>query len=145
MYARHDMPGSTALGQGIASSTNPSLSTSINTQNTSQPQNPAVSAYQPGSQPTYSREDIQRRVAQKLKDEGHITITKAQLDKAVDEAYRRIHQQAASAQAASAQAAPPPYSKHGPQPNTTDDRGFSMTATAGPKPGTEYGQYLYQR
>jgi hypothetical protein len=45
---------------------------------------------QSGFQRTYTREDIQFEIAKKFKDAGLTHITRAQLDSAVDEAFRRI-------------------------------------------------------
>ena len=134
MYARYETSGATAQSQGRGSSMNPSFSSTTNTQSMSQPRNPTVSAPQSGHQPEYTREEIVKMVARRLKDEGHATITQDQLNRAVDETLRRIQQQQA----------PPPYTKTpNTQPSTTDTPGFSRTATAGPTPDSGYSQYRY--
>jgi hypothetical protein len=82
-----------------------------------QPWNPAVPASQSANQPTYTRADVEKRIAQKLKNEGHTRITREEFDRAVDDAFRRIQQYQAAQ-------APPPYSKTSTkQPDTTGTRG----------------------
>jgi hypothetical protein len=133
-YPRYETPGATAQSQGRGPSTNPSFSSTTNPQNTSQPRNPTVSAPQSSNQSGYTREDVVKMVARKLKDEGHTTLSRDQFERAVDEALRNIQQQQA----------PPPYTKTpNTQPSTTDTPGFSRTATAGPKPDSGYSQYRY--
>jgi hypothetical protein len=134
MYPRYEPSGATAQSQGRGPSMNPSFSSTTNTQNVSQPRNPTVPAPQSGNQSEQIREDVMKMVMRKLREEGHSSITQGQLDRAVDEALRRIQQQQA----------PPPYTKTpNTQPSTTDTPGFSRTATAGPMPDSGYSQYRY--
>jgi len=136
MYPRYETSGATAQSQGRGSSMNPTFSSTTNTQSMSQPRNPTVSAPQSGNQSDYTREEIVKMVARKLREEGHTTITQDQLNRAVDETLRRIQQQQ--------QQAPPPYTKTpNTQPSTTDTPGFSRTATAGPTPDSGYREYRY--
>ena len=51
--------------------------------------------------PSYTRAALERMVVQKLRNEGHVTITRSQVDRAVDDALRRMRQQQAYMQ--------PPY------------------------------------
>jgi hypothetical protein len=51
--------------------------------------------------PSYTREDVQRRVLQKFKDEGRVAITRCEFEEAVDDAMRRLQQEQAYMQ--------PPY------------------------------------
>jgi hypothetical protein len=120
-----------AQSQGRGPSNNPSFSSATNTQNMSQPRNPAP---QSGNQSGYTRDDVMKIAARKLKDEGYSTITREQLDRAVDDVLRTIQQQQQQQQA------PPPYTT---QPSTTEAPGFSRPATAGPAHDSTYGQYRY--
>jgi hypothetical protein len=132
--------GTTAHGQERQPSAYPSVPTTDNTQNTGVPRNPSVSASQPGSQTNPTKEDLRRAITQKFQNEGRSMPSTPEFDRVVNEAWQKLQQRQTSGQAA-----PPPYSKHMEQPSTTDNRGFNIPATAGPKPGASYPQYQYQR
>ena len=114
-------------------------STAIYIQNI-QPHSATATVPSSGTQPTYTRQDVEKKVMQKLRDQGHKEITRTQLDKAVDHAMRSLEAET-SAREERATSVPPPYSEHAggqgqprpSQPNTTGTRGFHTTyATAGP-------------
>src|ERR1700722_19373804 len=114
-------------------------STAIYIQNI-QPHSATATVPSSGTQPTFTRQDVEKRVIQKLKDQGHEKITRAQLDKAVDHAMRSLEAETL-AREERATSVPPPYTEHAggqgqprpSQPNTTGTRGFPTTyATAGP-------------
>jgi hypothetical protein len=109
-------------------------STAIYIQNI-QPQSATATIPSSSAQPTFTRQDVEKKVMQKLRDQGHKEITQAQLNKAVDHAMQTL------AREERATSVPPPYSEHAggqgqprpSQPNTTGTRGFPTTyATAGP-------------
>src|SRR5271154_4397612 len=140
LHSRHQTTGTTAHGQERQSSVYPSVPTTDNTQNTGVPRNPSVSASQPSSQTNPTKEDLRMAIARKFQDEGRSKISTSEFDRVVNEAWQKLQQRQTSGQAA-----PPPYSKLVEQPSTTDNRGFHIPATAGPKPGASYPQYQYQR
>ena len=135
--SRHQTTGTTVHGQERQPSAYPSVPKTDNTQNTSVPRNPAVSASQPSSQANPTKEDLRKAIAQKFQNEGRSISSMPEFDRVVDEAWQKLQQRQTSRQSA-----PPPYSKE--QPSTTDNRGFNIPATAGPKPGASYPQYQYQ-
>jgi hypothetical protein len=139
LYTRHQTTGATAHVQERQSSTYHSVPTTDNTQNVGVPRNTSVSASQPGSQTNYTIEDLRTAIAQKYRNEGNKT-TQSEFDRVVNEAWQKLQQRQTSGQAA-----PPPYSKQAEQPSTSENRGFTITATAGPKPGASYPQYQYQK
>jgi hypothetical protein len=140
LHSRHQTTGTTAHGQERQSSAYPSVPTTDNTQNIGVPRNPSVSTSQPGIQTNSTKEDLRKAIAQKFQNEGRSKISTSEFDRVVDEAWQKLQQRQTSGQAA-----PPPHPKHVEQPSTTDNRGFHIPATAGPKPGASYPQYQYQR
>jgi hypothetical protein len=105
-----------------------------------QPQSATATVPSSAAQPTFTRQDVEKRVLQNLKDQGHKEITRSQFDKAVDNAMRSLEAEAL-AREERATSVPPPYSEHAggqsqprpSQPNTTGTRGFPTTyATLGP-------------
>jgi hypothetical protein len=138
--SRHQTTGTTAHGQERQPSAYSSVPTTDNTQNISAPRNPSASAPQPGSQTNPTKEDLRRAIAQKFQNEGRSIPSTSEFDRVVNEAWQKLQQRQTSGQAA-----PPPYSKHVEQPSTTENRGFHIPATAGPKPGSSFPQYQYQR
>jgi hypothetical protein len=114
-------------------------STAIYIQNI-QPHSATATVPSPAPQPTYTRQDVEKKVIQRLRDQGRKEITRAQLDEAVDNAMRSLEAET-SAREGRAISVPPPYSEHAgsqgqprpSQPSTTGSRGFHTTyATAGP-------------
>ena len=145
-YPRSNVQGTTAQGQDNRSAAYTQAATSIYIQNIQQARNPAGPLAAPAAQPTYTRQDVERQVMEKLRERGQKEITRSQLDRAVDNAMRQL-QEEASAREERATSVPPPYSentgapgqpKPG-QPSTSGTRGFqSHYATAGP----DYSRHL---
>ena len=50
----------------------------------------------PATQPTYTREDVEKKVIQTLRDQGRKEITRAQFDKLVDHAMRSLEAEASA-------------------------------------------------
>jgi hypothetical protein len=138
LHSRHQTTGATAHGQERQPSAYPPVPTTDNTQNIGVPRNPPVSASQPGSQTSPTKDDLRKAITQKLQSEGRSKISTSEFNQAVEEAWQKLQRQT------SGQAPPPPSSKHMEQPSTTDNRGFNIPATAGPKSGASYPQYQYQ-
>jgi hypothetical protein len=113
IYPGYESSKTTWESQGRRPSTNPSLPSTTYTQDISQLRNPTISAPHSGNQSLYTREDVQKMVAQKLKDQGHTLVTRAKFDQAVDEALRRIQQEQEQEQ--EQEQAQPPHAK---TPNT---------------------------
>jgi len=152
-FSRPDPRGHAPQGQESHPSAYTQASTAIYIQNI-QPHSATATVPSSGTQPTYTRQDVEKKVAQRLRDQGYKEITRAQLDKAVDLAMRSLEPEA-SAREERATSVPPPYSEHvggqgqprPSQPNTTGTRGFPTTyATAGPDDsrapsGQDYSRY----
>jgi hypothetical protein len=152
-FPRPDPQRHAPQGQESYPSAYTQASTAIYIQNI-QPHSATATVPSSGTQPTYTRQDVEKKVLQKLRDQGHKEITRAQLDKAVDHAMRSLEAEA-SAREERATSVPPPYSEHvggqgqprPSQPNTTGTRGFHTTyATAGPDDsrapsGQDYSRY----
>jgi hypothetical protein len=139
-YTRPDGQVPTPQSQDSRSSAYQQSSTNIYIQNVQQARSPAPTVATSAAQPTYTRQDVERKVMQRLREQGHKEITRPQLDKAVDQAMRTL-QQEASAREERSTSVPPPYTEQpgGPgqprpsQPSTSGTRGFeSKYATSGP-------------
>src|SRR2546423_5107911 len=126
-------------GQESSASAYTQASTAIYIQNV-QPHSATTTVPSSGAQSTFTRQDVEKMVIQRLRDQGHKQITRSQLDQAVDNAMRSLEAEA-SAREERATSVPPPYSEYGGgqgqpppwQPNTSGTHGFLMThATAGP-------------
>lgn len=138
-YTRPDAQGPAPQGQDSRSQAYAHSSTAIYIQNIQQTQNPSATVPASGAQPI-ARQEVERKVVQKLRDQGYKDITRSQLDRAVDNAIRSLQEEAATREER-AVSVPPPYSEHpgalGPprpsQPSTSGTRGFdSKYPTAGP-------------
>jgi hypothetical protein len=64
-------------------------STAIYIQNI-QPHSATATVPSSGTQPTYTRQDVEKKVMQRLRDLGHKEITRTQLEEAVDDAMRSL-------------------------------------------------------
>jgi hypothetical protein len=88
--------------------------------------------------PTFTRQDVEKKVLQRLKDQGHTGITRSEFEKAVDSAMRSLEAEAL-AREERATSVPPPDSEHAggqslPRPsqsNTAGTRGFSSEHAGG--------------
>ena len=145
-YPRSNVQGAPAQGQDNRSAAYAQAATSIYIQNIQQPRNPTGQVAPPAAQPTYTRQDVERQVMERLRERGQKEITRAQLDRAVDNAMRHL-QEEASAREERATSVPPalienvgaPGQPKPTHPNTTGTRGFqSHYATAGP----DYSRHL---
>jgi hypothetical protein len=114
-------------------------STNIYIQTIQQTHTTAATISSPAAQPTYTRQEVEKIVAQKLRDQGYKEITRPLLDKAVDQFMRALQQDASSREDRST-SVPPPLTEHPggtgqprpSQPSTTGTRGFeSKYATSG--------------
>lgn len=151
-FPRPDPQRQAPQGQESHPSAYTQTSTAIYIQNI-QPQSATTTVPSSATQPTYTRQDVEKKVIQKLRDQGHKEITRTQLDKAVDHAMRSLEAEA-SAREERATSVPPPYSEHvggqgqprPSQPSTTGTRGFHTTyATAGPDDGRAPSGQDYSR
>jgi hypothetical protein len=138
-FSRSDPQRHAPQGQESHPSAYAQTSTAIFIQNI-QPHSATTTVPSSVAQPTFTRQDVEKKVLQKLKDQGHKEITRPQFERAVDSAMRSLEAEAL-AREERATSVPSLYIEHAggqslprpSQPNTTGTRGFSAAyATAGP-------------
>jgi hypothetical protein len=145
-YTRPDAQGATKQAQDSRSLPYVQPSTNIYIQTVQQTHNTAAAISSPAAQPTYTRQEVEKIVAQRLRDQGYKEITRSLLDKAVDQYMRNLQQDASSREDRST-SVPSPYTEHPggtgqprpSQPSTSGTRGFETKYATS---GADYRRHL---
>ena len=136
-FSRSDPQRHAPQGQESYPSAYTQTATAIYIQNI-QPPSTTTTVPSSAAQPTFTRQDVEKNVLQRLKDQGRTGITRSEFDKAVDSTMRSLEAEAL-AREERATSVPPPYSEHAggqslPRPsqsNTAGTRGFSSEHAGG--------------